>query len=68
MTASGDKALAEAAVMELLGYVAGQLEERRSAPKDNDMLSSILAITVDDAPISMEAATRWLLDLAVVTK
>lgn len=55
MTASGEKALAEEAVMELLGYVAGQLEERRSAPKD-DMLSNILAIAVDGAPISMEAA------------
>lgn len=53
--AEGDKAGAEAAVVDLFGYLAGQLEERRSVPKD-DLLSDILAIEVDGAPISMEGA------------
>lgn len=55
MSASGDQVGAGTAVMELMGYVAGQLEERRSAPKD-DMLSDILDIVVDGEPISVEAA------------
>lgn len=54
LSAAGDKAGAEAAVFDLFGYVAAQLEERRAAPKD-DMLSAITAIEVDGAPISMEA-------------
>ena len=55
MGAAGDAEGAAVAVMELMGYLAGQLEERRSAPRD-DMLSDILGIVVDGAPISTETA------------
>lgn len=51
----GDHAGAEAAVLDLVGYLVAQLEERRTAPT-SDMLSDILAIEVDGAPISMEGA------------
>lgn len=55
MGAAGDSEGAAAAVMELMGYLAGQLEERRGAPRD-DMLSDILDIVVDGEPISTETA------------
>jgi cytochrome P450 len=55
LVSEGDYAGSQATAGELVVYLTGKLEERRSAPQ-NDMLSDIVAIEVDGEPISTEGA------------
>jgi cytochrome P450 len=53
--AEGDADGAYAAVVELMGYLTGQLEERRRSPRA-DMLTDIVQLAVDGEQISPEQA------------
>jgi cytochrome P450 len=55
LAATGDMAGSGEAVSELVGYLAGKLQERAETPAD-DILSEIVSINVDGVPIAPEEA------------
>lgn len=55
LASSGDMAGSAAAVMQLCGYLADKLAERRAEPSD-DLLTDIVELEVDGAPVSVEDA------------